>query len=70
MQARLDANENERLKAIRAQLAEEHMRQVAADAAELERLNGQPNSPEDWAKLPQLHVSEMPEKPLPIPTNR
>ena len=68
MQARLDANENERLKAIRAQLTEEHMRQVAADAAELERLNGQPNSPEDLAKLPQLHVSEMPEKPLPIPT--
>ena len=68
MQARLDANENARLKAIRVQLTEEQMRQIAADAVELERLNGQYNSPEDLAKLPQLHVSDLPEKPLPIPT--
>ena len=68
MQARLDATENKRLKAIRAQLTDEQMRQLAADAAELERLSGQPNSPEDLAKLPQLHVSDLPEKPLHIPT--
>ncbi len=68
MQARLDATENERLKAIRAQLTDEQMRQLAADAAELERLSGQPNSPEDLAKLPQLHVSDLPEEPLHIPT--
>ena len=68
MQARFDANENERLKAIRAKLTDEQMKQVAADAAELERLSGQPNSPEDLAKLPQLHVSDLPEKPLHIPT--
>ena len=68
MQARLDAEENERLKAIRAQLNDEQMRQIAADAGELERLNGQSNSPEDLAKLPQLHVSDLPEKPLHIPT--
>lgn len=67
MQARLDANVGARLKAIRAQLTDEQMRQIAADAAELERL-GQPNSPEDLAKLPQLHVSDLPEKPLHIPT--
>lgn len=68
MQARLDANVNERLKAIRAQLTDEQMKQIAADAAELERLNGQPNSPEDLAKLPQLRVADLPEKPLHIPT--
>jgi len=67
-QAKLDATENKRLKAIRAQLTDEQMRQLAADAAELERLSGKPNSPEDLAKLPQLHVSDLPEKPLQIPT--
>ena len=68
MQARIDANEAARLKAIRAQLTDEELRQIAADAAELERLNEEPNSPEDLAKLPQLHVSDLPEKPLHIPT--
>ena len=68
MQARLDANVDERLKAIRAKLTDEQMRQIAADAAELERLNGQSNSPEDLAKLPQLHISDLPEKPLYTPT--
>ncbi|MDE0484142.1 MAG: insulinase family protein [Candidatus Poribacteria bacterium] len=68
MQARLDATENKRLKAIRAQLTDEQMRQLAADSAELERLSGKPNSPEDLAKLPQLHVSDLPEEPLQIRT--
>ena len=68
MQARLDANVEERLNAIRAKLTDEQMKQIAADAAELERLNGQPNSPEDLAKLPQLRVSDLPKKPLHIPT--
>ena len=68
MQARLDANENARLKAIRSELTDEQMTQIAADAAELERLSGQPNSPEDLAKLPQLHVSDLPAQPLHIRT--
>ena len=68
MQARLDANVEERLKTTRANLTDEQTRQIAADAAELERLNGQPNSPEDLAKLPQLSVSELPKEPLHIPT--
>ena len=67
-QARLDANEATRLKAIQSQLTDEQMRQIAADAAELERLSGQPNSPEDLAKLPQLHISDLPNKPQHIPT--
>ena len=68
MQARLDAHEAARLKAIRSQLTDGRLRQIAADAAELERLSGQPNSPEDLAKLPQLHVSDLPDKPQHIPT--
>ena len=64
----LYAKENERLKTIRAQLSDEQMKQIAADAAELERLSGQPNSPENLAKLPQLHISDLPDKPLQIPT--
>ena len=68
MQARIDANEEARLKAIRAELTDEQMRQIAADAAELERLNKEPNSLEDMAKLPQLHVSDLPTTPLHIPT--
>ena len=68
MQARLDANVDERLKTIRANLTDKQTRQIAVDAAELERLNGQPNSPEDLAKLPQLSVSELPKEPLHIPT--
>ena len=68
MQARIDANEEARLKAIRAQLTDEQMRQIAADAAELERLNREPNSLEDMAKLPQLHVSDLPTTPLHTPT--
>ena len=68
MQARFDTNENDRLNAIRAKLTDEQMQQIAADATELERLNEQPNSPEDLAKLPQLHVSDLPKKPLHIPT--
>ena len=69
MQAKLDAALEARTKGIRAQLTDEQMRQIAADAAELERLNGQPNSPEALAKLPQLQVSELPEKPKHIPTS-
>ncbi|MYG05697.1 hypothetical protein F4167_03530 [Candidatus Poribacteria bacterium] len=68
MQARLDAEEDARLKAIQSELTDEQMKQIAADAAELERLNGQPNSPEDLAKLPQLSVPELPKEPLHIPT--
>ena len=69
MQARLNANEDARLKAIRSQLTDEQMIEIAADAAELEHLNEQPNSSEDLAKLPQLRVSDLPEKPLHLSTS-
>ncbi len=68
MQAKLDAALDERMKTTRARLTDEQVQQISADAAELERLNGQPNSPADLAKLPQLQVHELPEKPKHIPT--
>ena len=68
MQAKIDAALAAQMKATRAELTDEQARQIAADAAELERLNGQPNSPEALAKLPQLQVSDLPEKPRHLPT--
>ncbi len=69
MRARLNANENARLKSIRSQLTDEQMIDIADDAVELERLNEQSNSSEDLEKLPQLRVADLPEKPLHISTS-
>ena len=61
----------QRMKATRAQLTDAAgSNRIAADAAELERLNGQPNPPEALAKLPQLQVNDLPEKPRHIPNSR
>ena len=68
MQAKLDDELEQRTKDIRAQLSDEQAKQIATDAAELERMNGQPNPPEALAKLPQLQVSDLPDKPKHIPT--
>ena len=67
-QAKTDAELAERMKETRAQFTNDQVKRIAADAAELERLNEQPNSPEALAKLPQLQVSDLPEKPRHIPT--
>ena len=68
MQAKTDAKLVERMQETRAQLTDEEVQRIAADAAELERLNGVPNSPEALARLPQLQVSDLPAKPKHIPT--
>ena len=68
MQAKIDAELEKRTKDIRSQLSDEQMLKIAADAAELERMNGQPNPPEALAKLPQLSVNDLPDKPKHIPT--
>ncbi len=68
MQAKTDAELVERMKETRSQLTDKEVERIAADAAELERLNGVPNSPEALANLPQLQVSDLPEKPKHIPT--
>ena len=69
MQAKMDTDLAERLKTTRAQLTDAQVEQIAADIAELERLNGQPDPPEVLAKLPQLKISDLPEKPRHIPTH-
>ena len=68
MQAEEDAELKKRTKEIRAQLSDEQTMKIANDAAELDLMNGQPNPPEALAKLPQLQVSDLPEKPKHIPT--
>ena len=68
MQAAIDAESERRTKEIRSQLTDEQALQIAADAAELEMMNGQPNPPEALAKLPQLQVRDLPETPKHIPT--
>ena len=68
MQAKMDAKLAERMKETRAELTDEDVQRIATDAAELERLNGVPNPPEALAKLPQLQVSDLPQKPKHIPT--
>ena len=68
MQSKTDAELVERMKETRSQLTDADVERIAADAAELERLNGVPNSPEALANLPQLQVSDLPEKPKHIPT--
>ena len=68
MQAKTDTELAERMKETRAQLTDDEVQRIAVDAAELERLNGIPNSPEALANLPQLQVSDLPEKPKHIPT--
>ena len=68
LQAKLDAALEKRTKAIRAELTEAEVKKIAADAAELERMNGQPNPPEALAKLPQLSVTDLPDSPKHIPT--
>ena len=67
MQSRIDSEESERLKTIRSQLTDEQLREIAADALELEKLNSIQNSEEDIAKLPQLQISDLPKKPINLP---
>ena len=62
LQARLDEAFETRMKDKRAQLTDEQMMQMAQDAEALDRLSGQPNSPEALASLPQLTVGDLPDQ--------
>lgn len=68
MQAELDAELEQRTKDIRSALTDDQVIKIAEDAAELDRMNGQPNTPEALAKLPQLQVTDLPDKPKHITT--
>ncbi|MBU4429577.1 MAG: insulinase family protein, partial [Verrucomicrobia bacterium] len=67
-QSRADAAFAEKMSKQRAGLSAEKIAAIARDAAELEAAQGIPNPPEALAKLPQLKVSDLPEKPRHIPT--
>ena len=60
MQSRIDTAFAERMKKTRRQFNDDQVKQIAAEAEELDRLNSQPNSPELLATLPQLKVSDLP----------
>ena len=67
-QARHDAAFAERTKKLHAQFIAEQLIAIAAEAEALEQMSGTPNSPEALATLPQLQVSDLPQKPEHIPT--
>jgi len=67
-QGRTDAAFAERMKGIRAPLADDDLKRIADEADALDREAGTPNPPEALAKLPQLSVADLPPKPKHIPT--
>ena len=68
MQGRIDTEFADRMAKVRSQLTDAEMKQIAADAEELDRLNSEPNAPEALAKLPQLKVTDLPNRLTHIPT--
>lgn len=51
--------EEDRLAATQARLAEADLQRIAEEAAELKRLQEQPDSPEDLAKIPTLTLADL-----------
>ena len=54
------------LDTIRAGLSDADCARIAEEAAELEAQNARPNTPDDLACLPTLHVSDIPPVPPPV----
>jgi len=67
-QARNDAAFEQKMKKVKTQFTGEQLKQIAAEAEQLERISGTPNSPGALATLPQLQVKDLPRKPKHIPT--
>jgi len=67
-QAKIDVDFTQRMQQVRAKFSDDVMKKISEEADELERISGQPNSPEALAKLPQLKVKNLPTKPKHIPT--
>ena len=68
MQAREEEEFRKEMAARKARFTPDEVRAIGANAAEIDRLNSQPNSPEALATLPQLKVTDLPPKPRHIPT--
>ncbi|WP_319541329.1 insulinase family protein [uncultured Pseudodesulfovibrio sp.] len=60
--------ESDRLAAAKAAMSDEQIATVMADAEELNRLQGKPDSPEALASIPRLAVSDLPRENRIIPT--
>lgn len=69
MQAREDAELTKELAARKERFTPAEVAEIGRNAAEIDRLNSQPNSPEALATLPQLKVADLPPKPRHIPTS-
>jgi len=67
-EAQTEAAFERRMHDARAKMDDEGARRIATAAAELDRMNGTPNSPEQVARLPQLKVSDLPTSLTHIPT--
>jgi Zn-dependent M16 (insulinase) family peptidase len=59
----------EKMRALKASLSQERLKEIAARQDELDELLTAPNPPEALAALPQLHVRDLPAKPRHIPTH-
>ena len=67
-QAKTDAAFAARMAGERGRLTDAEAFTLAAEAAALDEKAGQPNSPENTARLPQLKVRDLPARPRRIPT--
>lgn len=68
--ARRDAEEKKRLEAERAALSDADLERMAAAAEDLVRRQGEPDRPEDLAKLPTLTLKDLDPQNRLIPTER
>lgn len=55
---------------VKAGMGEEDLSRIAAEAAELDQVQSQPNSPEALATLPKLALSDIPPEPFELDTTR
>ena len=67
LQARRDAEFAAKMEQVKAGLTPAALRQLADDARELAKRQGEPNAPADLAKLPSLKLTDLPKRPLCIP---
>ncbi|RRR71246.1 MAG: peptidase M16 [Candidatus Viridilinea halotolerans] len=66
--AREAAEEQERLDAARAAMGDAELEQLVAETQALKALQAQPDAPEDLAKIPTLHISDLERQAKTIPS--
>lgn len=59
----------DQLEKVRGEKTEEELLEINKQDQVLEKLQSQPNSPEDVARLPQLHINDLPAEPREIDTD-